>query len=211
MDSLHYFPIHSITRELRGFSIKKRNNTTDPPQSHHTDYPALLRHQPTTAYPRRPNTPPITLLLLLPRQNNNNNNNKIITHLKAISDAELPDDAILLVTRQRPLEANVTGLYVRRLELVDTSRIGLARRETSAQGVGTSQVIGLSAGAHDQGEGVVAMGLELGYGDAVHRRDVLDVVAVGVYVLDLEGVVLAARRVPGQADLRVVDLRRVDR
>lgn len=96
------------------------------------------------------------------------------------------------------------------MELVDPSRIRLACGEASTQRIRSPEIVGFGTRTNDQSEGVVAMRLQIGYGDAVHRRDVLDVVVVGVDVLHLESVVLTAGRIPDQTNLRVVDLRRVD-
>lgn len=83
------------------------------------------------------------------------------------------------------------------MELVNSARNRFTGGKACAHWVRLSQIVRLSARTHDERERVVPMRSEIGNGDAVCRRDVLDVIVVGIDVLHLEGVVFAARWVPG--------------
>lgn len=107
---------------------------------------------------------------------------------------------------ERPLEANVARLNVRGMELLHLSRIGLAGGETRAQRIRYSQIRGRGPGTDHQCESVISMRFQIGDRYRVHGGDVLNVIPLRVYVLNLESVVLSTRYVPRERDPRVVDV-----
>lgn len=105
---------------------------------------------------------------------------------------------------ERPLEANVAWLNVGGMELLHLAGIRLARGETCAQRIRYPQIGGGGARTDHQCESVISMRFQVGYRYRVHRGDVLDIIPLRVYVLNLESVVLSTRYVPRESDPRVV-------
>lgn len=129
----------------------------------------------------------------------------IITDLKPISYAEFLNDSIVLLSRQRPLETDVTGLNIGGVESGHSPRHGLAGHKTRTHRVGNPQVIRLVARSHHQSEGVLLVRFQVGYGDGILRGDVGQIARFRFEVLYLERLVLALRWIPGEGDFRVVD------
>ena len=96
------------------------------------------------------------------------------------------------------------------MELLHLSRIGLARGETRAQRIRYSQIRGCGPGTDHQCESVISMRFQIGDSYRVHRGDVLNVIPLRVYVLNLESVVLSTGYVPSERDPRVVDVYGLD-
>lgn len=83
------------------------------------------------------------------------------THIQTIRDRVLSDDAILFLARQRPFEADVTGLNVRRMEFLNLARIRLAGGKTGAQRIRYSQIGGRCARTNHQREGIISVRLQV--------------------------------------------------